>query len=401
MDVRRWTLGAIVLLSILARVAVMWPTRDRPMEDPDNYLPLARSLAEGRGFEILGKPTAYRPPLYPLILAPGVAGLGAFKDWWVRGLHLVLGAGTTALTALAARRWGLSDRRVAVASLIVALDPVLVVQSRAVMTETFAAFLMAAALASVADARETRGSILAGLALGLAALCRPSTLPAAGLMILASLAGPGRFRRRLVRASQIAMITLLALLPWGVRNLFVFGELVLTTTHGGYTLALANNPEYYDAVLNSPRGRVWSGPSQRSWTVRISQKTTGMSEPDADRTLRREAIRLMRERPLSFLKASAARLARFWGLAPSESVYPVWLRAATAVWTIPLWVLLGIGTLRRESWRWPRVSALMVIVALTGVHTVFWTDLRMRAPIVPAIALIAASAGKLSSRRTR
>ena len=32
----------------------------------------------------------------------------------------------------------------------------------------------------------------------------------------------------------------------------------------------------------------------------------------------------------------------------------------------------------------------MVVLGLTLVHALFWTDLRMRAPIVPAIALIAA-----------
>ena len=35
----------------------------------------------------------------------------------------------------------------------------------------------------------------------------------------------------------------------------------------------------------------------------------------------------------------------------------------------------------------------MIVIGLTLVHALFWTDLRMRAPIVPAIALIAAGAG--------
>src|SRR5262249_22274687 len=37
-------------------------------------------------------------------------------------------------------------------------------------------------------------------------------------------------------------------------------------------------------------------------------------------------------------------------------------------------------------------AAPMLVIGLTLVHAVFWTDLRMRAPIVPAIALIAAAA---------
>ena len=32
----------------------------------------------------------------------------------------------------------------------------------------------------------------------------------------------------------------------------------------------------------------------------------------------------------------------------------------------------------------------MLVIGLTVVHAFYWTDLRMRAPIVPALALIAA-----------
>ncbi len=50
----------------------------------------------------------------------------------------------------------------------------------------------------------------------------------------------------------------------------------------------------------------------------------------------------------------------------------------------------------RSLWRWPRIAAPMIVIGLTLVHAFFWTDLRMRAPIVPAIALIAAGAGRRS-----
>ncbi|MHB1561374.1 MAG: hypothetical protein ACYC61_28335, partial [Isosphaeraceae bacterium] len=52
-----------------------------------------------------------------------------------------------------------------------------------------------------------------------------------------------------------------------------------------------------------------------------------------------------------------------------------------------------LGALRWSLWRWPSIAAPLAVVGLTLVHTLFWTDLRMRAPIVPAIAIIAAGAG--------
>ena len=44
-------------------------------------------------------------------------------------------------------------------------------------------------------------------------------------------------------------------------------------------------------------------------------------------------------------------------------------------------------------------SAPLAILGLTIVHAFFWTDLRMRAPIVPAIALVAAGCVDLVRRR--
>lgn len=363
------------------------------LDDPDGYLTLARSLAQGRGLALEARPTAYRPPLYPILLAPIAATLGpGALPWGLAALHLGLGAGTVLLTHRAARGLGLSPARSLVASAIVAFDPVLVAQSRPVMTETPAAFLVAVTLAAL-TLSGIRGPILGGLGFGLAGLCRPSLLPAAALAAIAGLvAGPGSWKARAGRTALLVAATLATLAPWAWRNARVFGEPVWTTTHGGYTLALANNPAYYADVLDGPPGAVWSGPNQARWFAESARSTAGMSEPEADRHHRAEALKMLRDRPSAFLRASVARLGRFWGLAPSAAVYPRPLRLATAAWTAPLWAALAAGLARRPIRAWPGVAAPALILALTAVHVVYWTDLRMRAPLVPAIALIAAGA---------
>jgi hypothetical protein len=387
----RWGLAAIVVLAMLVRVAILARGSGR-LGDPDNYLPLAWSLARGEGFALRGRPTAYRPPLYPLVLVPIVRTFGSRAAWGVSGFHVVLGLGTVVLTALAARRWGLSEGRTLIAAAIVACDPVLVAQTGTVMTEPLAAFLVAGILAALA--RPGRwGPVLGGILMGLASLTRPSLLPFAALTALAALLAPsGRRPERLRRGMMLVLVTAAMLVPWAWRNARVLGEPIVTTTHGGYTLALANNPAYYDDVLNDPSGTVWSGPGQAAWFVQVNTELAGLPEPEADRRLRAAGLRMVVERPRDFARAALARLGRFWSVAPSGAVYPRWLRVASAAWTIPLWLALLAGLGTRATWRWPRIAAPAALAALSAVHAFYWTDLRMRAPLVPAIALVAATA---------
>jgi hypothetical protein len=388
----RWLLVAIVAAAVVVRLGLMFQGLGK-LDDPDRYLVLARSLVEGQGFAINGRATAYRPPFYPILLVPLVGSLSrSALPLGVGALHLILGVGTVLLTFATARRWGLSPRRCLVAAGVVAFDPVLVGQSRVVMTETPAAFLVAATLAAL-SVPGLRGAALGGLGFGLASLCRPSLLPPALLTALAGLmVGPGGWKVRASRSGVLVMVTVLTLVPWAWRNNLVFGEPIWTTTHGGYTLALANNWAYYADVLDGWPGGAWSGTNQDIWIFEVGRKTAGMTEPESDRFLRSEAFAMLVERPRDFVRASVERVKRFWGFAPSGAVYPRWLRWLSRLWTAPLWLALGLGLCRRSVWRWPEIAAPSLMLGLTLVHLVFWTDMRMRAPLMPAIALIVAIA---------
>jgi len=387
--------GLAIIAAIIASMAIrgaLIAAGTGPFDDPDNYLPLAQSLAAGQGLALKGRPTAYRPPLYPILLAPIVTFSRERAITAIAIFHLALGGATVGMTAVAARRWGLGRRRVIAATWIVAIDPVLAWQSRFIMTETLTAFLSASALAALTMPR-WRGSVLGGALLGLASLSRPSMLPGAVLVVFASLlVSPGALRDRLARCGTMALTLILVLSPWAIRNALIFGEPVWTTTHGGYTLALANNEVYYRDVLNGPPGGVWMGHDQWLWWDSVNRETLGMSEPQADRFLRNRVLELAVAQPLTFLRAGLLRLGRFWSLAPAVAVYSPIVRWATAVWTLPLWIALGLGLARRSVWRWPQIAAPLMVAGLSLVHALFWTDLRMRAPIVPAIALVAAAA---------
>ncbi len=217
-DRRAW-LAAIVLVGLLARGTFMIRALNSGgFDDPDRYLPLARGLANGEGFVSFGRPTAFRPPLYPLLLAPLVGSFGERVDLGIAALHLALGAGTIVLTWSAARRWGLSESAATIAAIVVALDPVLVAQGRSVMTETLAAFLNAATLRALStpSARSAAGG---GFWFGWGSLCRPTALASAFLAgVFGFVSQPGTRRERFLRVVALWSATALVLVPWAARN---------------------------------------------------------------------------------------------------------------------------------------------------------------------------------------
>ncbi|MFM8224271.1 MAG: hypothetical protein ACKOJF_35680, partial [Planctomycetaceae bacterium] len=135
------------------------PRREREFPRPDS-----------RG--LIDLPTAYRPPLYPLLLA--LALKGGDSPVTIAILNLLLGVATLVAVGLAAARVGRAvGSPVAMPLLavgLVACDPLLVAQAPLAMTETLAACLVSGLLAVVAFPTTLRSSLLAGVLLGLLAL---------------------------------------------------------------------------------------------------------------------------------------------------------------------------------------------------------------------------------------
>ena len=172
--------GLAIVAAIIASMAIrgaLMAAGTGPFDDPRSTTCGWRDLWRlARASPLKGRPTAYRPPLYPILLAPIVTLSADRVITAIAIFHLVLGGATAGTTAVAARRWGLSRWRVIAATWIVAIDPVLAWQSRFIMTETLTAFLLASALAALTMPR-WRGWVLGAAFLGLASLSRPSMLP--------------------------------------------------------------------------------------------------------------------------------------------------------------------------------------------------------------------------------
>ena len=408
---RAWCLGWLAL-ALAIRGGVLWAGVGRLQADPDSYRQLALAVQEHGAFGYpMGRadapdgqhlrPTAYRPPLYPLALA--VAGWGhQVSPGSVAVLHGLLGAATVGLSYLLGRRW-VSETSGRLAAVLVACDPILLNQSVLVMTETLATFLAVAGLYFLGrTGREAgRGGVseplaagLAGGTLALATLCRPTFLlwlVAVGIVLLCR----AWTRRRRSEAAAFLAVPLLVLLPWALRNQVCLGQPVVTTTHGGYTLWLANNEDYYRFLTTSRWGDVWDSRDLDRAYGRVRDELH--DELQADRWARQQAWATIRCHPETFALACLVRLGSLWGLVPhqvddSESTIGCWLRYAVGLWYggVFLLAVTGLWRLGDQAWQPSWLWGLLLMVAFSAVHTVYWTNLRMRAPLMPVVCLLAA-----------
>jgi 4-amino-4-deoxy-L-arabinose transferase-like glycosyltransferase len=397
--------------------------------DPDTYRQLARNLlAEGTfGYRVGDatgaadrvQTTAYRPPLYPLTLA-AVGWTDGVGSTSVAILHWAFGVATVLLVYRLSQEWGLG-RWGLLATLLVACDPILLNQSSLVMTETLATLLAVLALWCVTRAAAAHSAassglrssgpssggariaslIVAGASVGLAALVRPTFLVwAAAIGIVGLLPTGEAYRRRLMRAGLFALSAGAVLAPWALRNALVLDRFLLTTTHGGYTLWLGNNPEFYRSLRQGSWGDVWDSQQLDQQYLRICQ-AYAHDELRADRWAYEQARAAIAIEPASFLRACVFRIRSLWGLVPhqtdpAESAARRWARYAVGLWYAAVLGLagVGVGTLGRRLLQPPWLWGLLLCLAFTALHSVYWSNLRMRAPLMPAVCLAAAAGAR-------
>ena len=416
----------VLLLGLLARGSVLWIYHETLTQDVDKYGEIATNLHH-RQIYGLGQqepsPTAFRPPLYPLLLAATMIQ-EEITPLQVALLHLILGLATIVLVYQLAKQYRLG-RAAPLAALLVAVDPVLMFWSTSIMTETLATLLAVASLYCLSRLNPQRhwtAALGTGCLLGLSILCRPTFLLWLVLCLLVVAAQQPNWRQRLQRSGTLLAGALLMIAPWTIRNMVQFNRPIALTTHGGYTLLLGNNPVFYQHLKEQPWGTVWQeadidrfkqglqqmhpdgNPGDDYWSTSNSAEPPTETHPpsseyDLDRFQYRVALSQMQKQPKMLLIASLVRLGRLWSplrhqTEPDESSFEQLLRYLVASWYLLsyLLALIGLYRLRRSILQQPWLWGLLLVVALSGVHTLFWSNIRMRGPFIPWIALLAAAA---------
>lgn len=453
-DAHRWAaLLALVVFALGVRSSVMIWRMDGLDADPDAYRLLAENLANTG---VLGqvdasghaRPTAFRPPGYPVLLSLLVHD-GKLASRSVAVLHVIVGL-LSVITAFLIGNRLFRPALGIVAGCLIAIDPILLGQSSLVMTETLACFLAtvawyfivrvsalddpASALSSdspSAQAGSSRGdrqstgaagwtlpvAMLLGVSMSAGFLCRPIFIVWFALSVPVWMIA---WRRKAILPLGIVAMMLGATIGvWTMRNHTQLHHNIWATTHGGYTLLLANNPPFYrylagqDTTARSDQqwGQKWDATffharwarrldgdprSQAFWDESTVLTTNRDGEPlpevQDDRLAYESAKATIERQPKMFAYSCLVRLGRLWSLAPHAGDVSTRLRMAIFAFyaATALLVLGGIVRLGRRLLQPVWLSALALMLAISCVHSVYWSNMRMRAPATCMIVMLAA-----------
>ncbi len=411
----------LALLTIAVRVPVVLqglaanPQVMRPTLDARVFLTWAGEIAAGdvlgRAGVGAGEPWFFNPlPAY--LLAPFVAGFDAANGLVTAAVEplllrillaqVLLGAGTTVLTTLAARRlFGVRAGWIAGAG--VALSQVLAQLSAHVSAAELAAFLVAGACFATTRCDESAEAgraapLLAGLWLGVGALARPITplaLPLVGVLFWL------RGGRKLLAPILVLVAFTACALPSLARNWSVSGEAHVYTASSGANMWLGNSP-----VARASRSMLADDFRFDPRNMHDEARATMMRELQTDETPQWGAVSsFYRDRTLGELSAHPAEFVGFmiqkarwfWSPreVPSSAALAVDRRFAPALWAafVPTWLLASLGFAGLALF-WRRPDVLLgpgaLVLAHWAVVTLVFPLSHYRAPAIPALAILAA-----------
>ncbi len=382
----------MILLGFWLRFWWVLLVPSRPVGDFAMYRESAAFLLDQGHFD----PEFIYMPGYVFLLA-GVEALGG-------GLLAAKLIGVVAGTVVVFSIGGIADslfgrRAGIVAAALAALWPAGIAATSVTGTDVPAAALVALGvflLVRIAPRRPWLAAGLMGLVLGLAAWVRAVAIPLAAVSVLYWLATAVRPAAAVSRTAFSVVIAFVVLLPWGIRNHRVYGELFLTDSHGGNTALVGANPNSegtysrslnlmfvkgtgYQALESTPRHRDSDRAAyavSRGWTRFEPWYAMGLLAAKADRLLGHERNLLywpvfrqgvLDDSQRQFFDAHRSAIERlvdgFW-------------------WTLCAFFAVGVGicTLRRQ---WTPLVVLGFPLALAAIYTLFFSEVRYHLAIAP------------------
>ena len=405
----RRALLAVFLLALAARALHVSQIARSPFArvlvgDARSYDAWAQRIAAG---EWVGTGTFYQAPLYPYALAVlyRTAGHDPMAVRWAQAL---LGAAACALLALAGRSW-LGAREGIVAGALLALYPPAIFFDGLIQKAALDGFLLCALLALLGAyaARGTPGLLLAaGAATGALALTRENALVFA-VVIAAWIAWQRKPKAVGVFLTGVALV----LLPVGLRNLAVGGELTLTTSQSGPNFYMGNHEGATGHYVPLKPGREMPE-YERVDATDLAQQAMGraLSPREVSSYWWGRSFAWIRESPGAWIALMARKALLTWNRIELPDTESLSVYADASIVLRVLGAVLGFGVIAPLGiagvfLAWKRRPAPVLLVAMllafSAAVALFYVFARYRFPMAPLLILFAAEALVLAWDRTR
>lgn len=372
----------------------------QPVSDCRWYFDRATTLAEGGGYAVDGRPTAFFPVGYPVFLAV-LFNLFGPSLLAAKLANVAVQTATLLLAHHLAVRLFRSEPIGRLTLLLLAVYPNYIAHAALTCTEsTLTAALLLAVFVQLkaVDHGSLAIAAAAGLTFGVASLIKPQVVLVPALVWgLGSTWMLNQRRRRLMVLGVMCMAMAVPLSVWTVRNHRVFGTLVFVSTNGGVNLLIGNNPRAIGKYL----------------PLEVSpEDVPPKGELERDTEARRLALEFMIQQPAAMLKLWPAKLWHLYGrdgdgfdwnmagISAEKDGLRTFVWRAAQVNGIYYWALMlmsGAGfvhfALTRPWLRGDSASAMLpfwLTALFTGVYLVYFGDPRFHFPVMPWVAMYSA-----------
>ncbi|MBN1136042.1 MAG: glycosyltransferase family 39 protein [Anaerolineae bacterium] len=411
---------ALVAVAVCLRLAALFAFHGPDLVSASESGLTAANWVAGRGhtFDFYGYRTAsplqsFMPPLFTAVIA------GCLVTPWPEIAFSIVQVALSSLTVLLVYRIAtrLADLAVgmAAAALTAVYPPflILVDQNTVPVLNAFLLALWLWATICLIDRGGWRWATLAGLALGLNILSRPSSAGLLAVMLLGMGLKPrelgGRLKSWWRPAIMVVAMMGLTIAPWLARDLVVHRRFVWISTNGGFNFWVGNNPfttgSCFDVVvadLAAYSGDAVSAPEGASIVqvkpyplpLELRDTAATLDEVALDRALYGASFSFIQAHPGRWLGLLAQKLVSLWWFRPNVGLSSGFYQES---WILPYRILYGgvliaaIAGLILSLKHWRRYAVLYGMLAyLTVVYVAYHAITRYRWEMEPYLLALAA-----------
>ncbi|MFC2043236.1 ArnT family glycosyltransferase [Chloroflexota bacterium] len=365
----------------------------------------AQTLVESRGkaiwspTDVMGEKIARREPAYTFFLASTYLILGI--NWGAIAVTLSVVCGLVSIMVFFIGSRIFSYRVGFLASVWVILYPYYFFQGSPpniyeTMLFTFFLLLSVWGLLRMQGNLTVKDSIISGIFLGLAALCRPTVLSVVPLaLVWFFFTSSASLRKQVWSAASLFLAFVMTLMPWTLRNSVVEGVFSPFGLYGKKNIYKAFHPvmmEYYlgEGLFTDPKLRSLS--SDRVYEqapLWDAVQTMGMTTYEVDTWRRSMPWLYWRQHPIQFVKLTALKVIALWSW-KLEPLTLSWVKQTVyAVSYVPVLILGVMGFwLQRDKWRQTSLFVTLFL-SFTLFSAVAYGVTRYRAPVDAYLIIMA------------